>query len=53
MPTLAMTLIAARHRLEDLQDPQSFGEAFEVVYRLSFARAMAEVLQTDFFTASS
>jgi hypothetical protein len=53
MPTLAMTLIAVRYRLEDLLNPQPFGEAYEVVYRLSFARAMAEILQTDFLTAMS
>jgi hypothetical protein len=53
IPTLAMTLIAARHRLKDLLNPQSLGEAYEVVYRLSFARAMAEILRTDFFTAIS
>jgi hypothetical protein len=53
MPTLAMTLIAARYRLEDLLNPHSFGEAYEVVYRLFVARAMAEVLKTDSFTTIS
>lgn len=52
-PILAMTLMASKHRIQELLDPVSLGDAYQLVYRLLFARVMTDVLRTDFSSATS
>lgn len=47
-PMLAMALSTMKQPLEGLLDPMGLTTAYESAYRLLFARAMTDILKTDF-----
>jgi hypothetical protein len=55
-PTLApmavMAMMASRDHLSELVDPKKLEDAYRLTYQLLFARAMADVLRTDFVTST-
>ncbi|KAJ4983537.1 hypothetical protein SVAN01_10953 [Stagonosporopsis vannaccii] len=52
-PMAAMAMMASKNRLPELLDPQALADAYLLVYQLLFARAMTDVLKTDFSAATS
>jgi hypothetical protein len=48
----AMALTSSRRSLKDNLDPKVLAETYEVAYRLLFARAMTNVLEPDFTSAT-
>lgn len=54
VPMMAGMAIGADNRpLQDYLDPHTLAQSYEAAYRLLFARAMIDVLQADFSTAST
>lgn len=47
-PITAMALTYSNRSTEEFLDHQTFGEAYQAAYRLLFARAMADMLLTNF-----
>ncbi|KAH7411656.1 hypothetical protein DE146DRAFT_248746 [Phaeosphaeria sp. MPI-PUGE-AT-0046c] len=47
-PMLAMALSTTKQSLDELLDPMALARAYESAYRLLFARAMTDILKTDF-----
>lgn len=52
-PMAAMAMMASKDRLPELLDPQALMDAYLLVYQLLFARAMTDVLRTDFSVATT
>jgi hypothetical protein len=47
-PMTAMALTTENRSLEDFLDTETLSEAYQAAYRLHFARAIADILQTNF-----
>lgn len=52
-PITNMVVAMNKHRLQDLQDPESLAAAYESAYQLLFAGSMTEILKTDFSDTTS
>ncbi|KAH7402575.1 hypothetical protein BKA66DRAFT_564486 [Pyrenochaeta sp. MPI-SDFR-AT-0127] len=52
-PIMTTVMSESTHRFQELLDPEKLGEAYELVYQLLFARAMADVLKPNFSAAVS